>query len=179
MLALLLLVLPLRWLLAAMTAAAFHEFCHFAAVYLCGSRIRAVRVRENAAILEAEDLQTGEQIFCLLAGPLGSLLLLPLSGWIPRIAVCAAFQSLYNLLPVYPLDGGRVLRCGMQILCPKYGDQICLWTERCCLIAVWAVALYGTFVLKLGLFPVILAAGIFLRTKSGKISCNEKPLGLQ
>ncbi len=109
--ALTILLLPLKWILAAFIAAVFHEFCHILAVHLCGGRLRGFRIGGRGAVLHCDGMTTGRTLVCVLAGPLGSLLLVTLFRWIPRIAICALFQVAYNLLPIYPLDGGRAVRC--------------------------------------------------------------------
>ncbi|MBQ8768996.1 MAG: M50 family metallopeptidase [Oscillospiraceae bacterium] len=105
------LILPLRWILAAVIAAAFHEVCHALAVYFCGGKVRRLSVGNRGAVMHADELPAVKALICILAGPAGSLLLLLLVRWIPRIALCALLQGFYNLLPIYPLDGGRAVRC--------------------------------------------------------------------
>ena len=61
--------------------------------------------------MHADGMSTTKTLICVLAGPIGSLLLLLYIRWIPRIAFCALVQTIYNLLPIYPLDGGRAIRC--------------------------------------------------------------------
>ena len=109
--AMLILLLPLRWVFAAIFAAAFHEACHVLAVYLCGGTVRRICVGNRGAVIRADALPTGKELICILAGPIGSLLLVLFVRWIPRIALCGLFHAFYNLLPIYPLDGGRALRC--------------------------------------------------------------------
>jgi stage IV sporulation protein FB len=104
-------MLPLRWLIAAFLAAAFHELCHIFAVILCGGRVKSLQIGGRGAVISAGRMSTAKNIYCILSGPMGSLLLLPFAPWIPRIAICGLFQGLFNLLPIYPLDGGRALRC--------------------------------------------------------------------
>lgn len=61
-------------------------------------------------MIEGEDLGPFRNVLCILAGPcLGALPLLAMK-WIPRTAVCSLVLTVYNLVPLWPLDGGRVLK---------------------------------------------------------------------
>ena len=111
LLALLLLSAPLPWVGAALAAAAFHEACHWAVLKLTGVRIQGMTVSAAGAVLETGPMEPRQELWSALAGPAGSLLLLTLLRRFPRIALCGGIQGLFNLLPVYPLDGGRALRC--------------------------------------------------------------------
>lgn len=108
--AMLLLVLPLPWLLAAATAAAFHELCHLGAVRVLGGQVRSLTVGPGGAVMEARLDGPWRATLAAMAGPAGSLLLLSLLRPAPRLALCGLIQGLFNLLPLYPLDGGRMLR---------------------------------------------------------------------
>ena len=165
LLALAVLVLPIRWLLAAMTAAVCHELFHIAAVYLCGGSISGLIIGGNGAVMDAQPMSKGRELICSLAGPVGGLLLLLFVRWIPRIAICAAFHSLYNLLPIYPLDGGRALRCAAELVLPLKADFICKWIETGFLLLMGILAVYACVFLRLGLFPVFLAAMLYLKVR--------------
>ena len=110
------LLLPLRWIFAAFLAAAVHELFHILAVYLCGGKVYDLSIGDRGAVMHTDGMSTCKTLICVLAGPLGSLLLVLFIRWIPRIAFCALFQAAYNLLPIYPLDGGRVARCIVSAL---------------------------------------------------------------
>lgn len=155
--ALLLLTLPLNWLGAAISAAAFHEACHALAVVALGGRIWSVSIGPGGALMQTSPLGRWQELICALAGPLGSLALIGLAGGFPRVAVCGLCQGLYNLLPIFPLDGGRAVRC----LLP--GGWI--WVERACLGGLLGAALGGLVFKGWGLLPLLMVASMVLRRK--------------
>ncbi len=118
-LAVALLVLPLRWLAAFVFAAAVHETGHFAAVRLCGCPVYGIRIGINGAVMETGPLGTKQECLCALAGPVSGILLLLAARLFPKVALCALAQSAFNLLPIYPLDGGRAVKCIACILFPN------------------------------------------------------------
>lgn len=176
-LALAVLVLPLRWLGAVLLAAAVHEACHWAAVRCCGGQVRRFQVGTFGARMEVSGLNVWQELLCALAGPLGGLVMLNLSRFLPRTALCAGLQSLYNLLPIYPLDGGRALRCLCALVLPgRAGERLCETVQFLCLAGIGVLGIYGTFFLKLGLLPLILAAALIAK---GKIPCKPAVFSLQ
>lgn len=170
--ALLLLVLPLQWVMAAACAALFHELCHILAIHACGGGVGIITVGGGGAVMDARSLSRTQELICAMAGPVGGLLLLSLSRWFPRLAVCALFHSLYNLLPLYPLDGGRALRCVTFFIFHEKADHVFLWFERvlCGLILFGGV--YAAAVLDLGLIPAVIAGSLLLKTNHGKTPCK-------
>ena len=100
-------------------ASAAHELFHITVVRLCAGRINSMCIRFGGAVIEADIGRQGRELLCILAGPLGSLLLVRLYGFLPEIAVCALLQSAYNLLPLPYLDGGRALRCILKMVFHK------------------------------------------------------------
>lgn len=167
LLALWLLVLPLRWILGAFAAAMVHECCHVAAVLLLGGRITGFKPGCNGAMITADGLSAPKQLICTLAGPLGALSLLLLSPWIPVIATCALLQSIYNLLPVWPLDGGRAWRSILLMtVAPNRAKKIWRWTERATIAALLTAAVYAGIWLKMGILPFLVAFGVILNKNS-------------
>lgn len=178
--ALISLMLPLQWLIAMILAILIHEGCHYLMIRICGGVLREVRITPCGICMEVEDLGRWKELVCAMAGPIGGLLLLPLAPWIPRTATCAFAQSLFNLLPVYPLDGGRALRCGVDlILPPRAAKWVRIIVEWGCISGLFLLGVYGSFFLRLGLLPLMLSGSVVLRSVRGKIPCNAGTFSLQ
>ena len=118
-LAVLTLLLPVNWVISAVIAAAVHELCHIAALRILDIPVLGIRIGASGAILDTGTMTCPQELLCALAGPAGSLLLFLLLHVCPRIALCGLMQGLYNLLPIFPLDGGRAIKCGIRMLMGK------------------------------------------------------------
>lgn len=173
LLAAMVLLLPLRWCLAFFAAALVHEACHLLALRLCGGKPFRFSLGGAGAGILASPLPAGQALFCTLAGPLGGMLLVSLARWFPRVAICAAVQSAFNLMPVRSLDGGRILRiCLEHFLPPDTADSLCRRTEAAIFALTAALGIYYSFVLKLGLLPVLAAGMVITKGRIGKTPCK-------
>jgi stage IV sporulation protein FB len=171
--ALMLLILPLNWLLAAATAAFFHECCHFLALRLCDVPVFRIEISSRGARMDTAPMGLRQEFFCALAGPLGGLFLLLFLMQIPRIAICAAAQSLFNLLPLYPLDGGRAVRClALHFLPAENAQNLLKWVAWLCLGGIFILSLLATLYYHLGILPLLLAFGLCIRSKNEKSLAN-------
>lgn len=159
LLALGLLILPLKWLIAVCLAAGFHELCHYAAARLLGVTILSFSVGPGGCLLSTGPLTRRRELICAAAGPAGSLLLFFLIHHFPLLAICGLVQGVYNLLPIYPMDGGRILRC-------IAGEAISIRVERFFRAWILIAGAFLTFWLKLGPLPLIFA--LILMGKTGK-----------
>lgn len=179
-LALLFLTVPLDWLSAAVTAAFFHEICHILSVIFLKGKIWAIRIGRCGAVLDAVPMDPVPELVCILSGPAGSLMLLSLEEWFPRLALCGVIQGLFNLLPVYPLDGGRALYCLVGMLWTQdVAAKICNVMRRLLLSMLFLAGLAGIFAFHLGVFPVFATLLLGCRVAFGKIPCNAGKLGVQ
>lgn len=131
---LLLILLPIELVTAIFAAAAIHEICHILALCLFRVPLLGISLCIGGTQIHTPPLQPVPELLCTAAGPLGSLMCLLLIRRFPLLAVCALIQGLFNLLPVYPLDGGRILHCFCLLL---YPDQVFL----ICSIAKWCVSI--------------------------------------
>ena len=168
-LVLLLFLIPIKWVLAWVFAAGFHEVCHWLAVKLCDGEIYSISIGLGGAKMECSPMSNKKKLFAVLSGPIGGLLPLLFARWIPRIALCSWVLSMYNLLPLLHLDGGRVL----EILLGSKAVAI----QKFFLIVISVGALYMSFVLQFALLP--LGIIVILWLKSRNTPCKPSACKLQ
>lgn len=138
--ALLLLLLPPGWFLSGLVAALLHEACHILVLVLTGGKLLEIRIRAFGCEILACGAGKGQDFCSILAGPLGSLSLVLLRKQAPMMALFGLFQGLYNLLPVLPLDGGRVLALALEGASEKTAGRIKALLALCSCVIVDAAA---------------------------------------
>lgn len=119
-----LLLIPIPWLVAILLAAVVHELFHWMAVAALGGRVLNLRIGFSGARMEIPPMAPWKELLCAAAGPLGSLSILLFRQWMPRTAICALVQAIWNLLPMYPMDGGRILRCFFRMTMGKIWERV-------------------------------------------------------
>lgn len=155
--ALLVLTFPLGNLAAAVLAAVWHEICHALAVAAFGGKVLALKVGPGGMRMETSSLEPLPGVICALAGPAGSFCLLLLSPWLPQIAAWGLLQGCFNLLPIFPLDGGQALR--------RLAPRLAFWAESGALLALGCLTLYGTLWRGTGPLPLIFPAAMAIGRK--------------
>lgn len=178
--ALMILVLPINWLIAAIAAAAFHELCHYLAVIVVGGQVYALKIWSGGIVMETGFLTRHQELICAIAGPAGSLVLVFLHQLFPRTALCALIQGCFNLMPVYPLDGGRILNSVANIVLPQHKAQfLCQIAEWVFGAAVFLAGMVGTFQYHLGIVPILTGGVLLSKIISGKFPCIAGKLAVQ
>lgn len=170
-LALGLLLLPFSWLFAAAVAAVIHELGH-----LVVSKIRKVpweelKIGAGGMVIHMGTMTEKDTLLIALAGPGASLLLCSLLHVWPQAAICGLVQGVYNLLPIYPLDGGRVLHA-------LIGDRAAS-IEKGFIIMILIAGIVGTIRTELGISPLLLALLVCIRAIQRKFPCKEGLIGVQ
>lgn len=136
-------------------AAAVHECGHLLVIALTGTRIRSFRLSAYGACIELDEVnQISYATEALIAagGPtFGACVALTFANVAPVFAGLNLCLSLFNLLPIAPLDGGKILRsCFSSFLDVDLVERCLQWIG-----------------LAIGLFLVITV--LFF---SGKINCT-------
>ncbi len=158
-LAILLFLVPLPWFSAWLIAVVFHEFCHWSAVRLCGGEVFQLTVGLGSANMDCSVLPDGKRLVCVLSGPVGGFLLLFLGRWLPRVAICSWILSVYNLLPLLPLDGGRALRILIR------QDVVFCRTQKLLLALMTIAAAYFMFSLHFGTLPLVIVGVLWHKNR--------------
>ena len=134
-----------------------HESAHAGVSAMLGQAPRGMEFTPLGAVLRLEDefaLPLARRLFVLLAGPAASLLLCGLAlactrtGWIDAVTgrfvfVANAAILTINLLPVLPLDGGRLLVLLLKVFLHKHVVRR---------IMKWVGTLVGILLICLNLF---------------------------
>lgn len=170
---LLLLLAPLDLVFSFYAAAAIHESCHILALRLFHIPIYSMTLSISGAVIQTAPLPPKQEFLCAAAGPAGSFLCVLFLRFLPLVAIFGLIQGIYNLLPIYPMDGGRMLRCFCQIFCPRHCDMICAVVTVMTVVAIAGVCFYLYFHTRNHLFLLFALYFLFQTCTKRKIPCKE------
>ncbi len=156
-------------LTAFLTAALAHELGHLAALLCLRAEVRRVRLTFAGPVLEyAAALTPGQEALAAAAGPVGGLLFAAgcFAAGTPYFryaGLVALLGTAFNLLPAYPLDGGRLARLLLETSFPA---------ETAARLTRAIGCLTAAGVCALGILwraPIIAAAGVLLLVSAVKL----------
>ena len=173
------LLVPIPWLVSWLGAAIVHELGHYIMVRLVGGEVHKLRIGGAGARMQAIIESDWKKILCAVSGPAGGLLLLLTARWTPRLAVCSLIQSAYNLIPIYPLDGGRIAAGILKWIFPKSYKGITAGVDAANVCALALLCLYFTISRNMGILPIILLISILSQKRMIKIPCKARRMRVQ
>lgn len=142
-----------------------HELGHLAALKAAGVRIHRLRLTASGASIRTEPMSYRQELLTAAAGPAVNVLLSCFFlHRVPAAALINLALLTYNLLPFYPLDGGRILRCLLHLLLkPHIAELLERCVEGVCLLLLWMGAIYLCCVLHEGLWPAVVCGLLTVR----------------
>ena len=142
-----------------------HELAHVVMMLACGGRVRRLTLRFADLRIDAAGLGYRQELLAALAGPLVNLVCGALFCMrSPAFAAYSLMLGIYNLLPVWPLDGGRAVRCAMaQHLPLARAEKVSRRSSFAVCAALLLAGIILTFFRRAGLWPLGTAAYLTLR----------------
>lgn len=166
------LLFPIQWVGAFALAVIIHEGFHMIAIHLLKGKILSIHIGSSGMIMETSGLSGYREAISACMGPIGSILIIFLGKWLPRTAACGVIHCIFNLIPLFPLDGGRILRGTLYaILKPPKANKIFLISQRVIIVVIICFSLF--FVMKIGVFPIIFALFLICKVKREKLLANR------
>ncbi|MFD0694104.1 M50 family metallopeptidase [Paenibacillus sp. GCM10027628] len=152
-----------------------HELGHLAAANGFGWRVREVQLLPFGGVVVVDELGSvpaWEELIVALAGPLQHVWMIVIAllmqwlgfgaqGWWSYFIEANLMIGLFNLLPVMPLDGGKVMQCLLGYVMPFHNTILyTTWISMALSAGVIVAAVYQ---LINGQLPLnLLVIGIFL-----------------
>lgn len=168
----LLVFLAISWPVALFLVGVFsiillHEFGHIFVIQRVGGSVVSIVLYPTGGIARGR-FTSSQELWVTLGGPLVNVLLIPflhfcsvafesapsVSRYFGSLEAANFYLLLFNLIPAFPLDGGRLLRAVLA----WYMDQIraTKWCVRITYILAPCIALFGIYIGNIVLVPIAL-----------------------
>lgn len=165
------LLIPLKITLSWFCAVIVHELGHLLCIRLLKKDIYEISLGLYGARIKSEPMTQKQEIIAALAGPLAGLLLVIFMKYIPTISLFAFVQTACNIMPVYPMDGGRILLGALRLLFSQ---------KHCRILYKGILSLIFTATLAIGVYvslfclgkPLVMLVLLFLAIRI-KSSCKQ------
>ena len=142
-----------------------HELGHLLTLRYLHVPVKSIQGTLSGFEIRTDPLSYRQEILVAASGPGMNLILCLLTKeTCPIMAIINTVLLLYNLLPIYPLDGGRILRSSLFAnLIPPHAERI----EQCCsltvFICIFLGSVYLSFTYRCGMWPILFCAFLFYR----------------
>lgn len=148
-----------------LAAILLHELGHLALILLFGGTVRSVRLRFADMEIKTAPMRYGQELFTALAGPAVNLICFALvRGRYPGFAAVSLLLGLFNLLPVSPLDGGKILFDLLSLMVSQtVAETVCQSVSLFFIICLLALSLAAIFYWQAGLWPLLCVLMLFAR----------------
>lgn len=157
--------------LSVFIIAVLHELSHALCSYMLGNRTIKFFVHPWGVCMTCEEFECAKyEFFVAAAGPFLNLILMLVGAFFDWKDFCAAnlFMLVINLLPVYPLDGGRILFTALKNELSSTAMLFVMKTIS--IIVIILISFFGCFlVYKTGVNFSVLLAALFLCFTSDKV----------
>ena len=172
----LLLLVPFPWFCAVMIAALVHESAHLICVTALGGRVQKISFEIPGAVISAFAPDHLAHCISIAAGPVFSLSLTLWRNIYPELAFCGLVQGLYNMLPVLPLDGGRLAVLFLDRYIPEKAGLLMEIICHICQILILGIIIFTAIQQHWQYFPVELLLLFSLMRKS---PCKDAGIKVQ
>ena len=174
MVAAMLLLLPIKFVFCWLLAAFVHECFHLICIRAYGTQVNRISVGAGGAVIETSPMDPNAEAICALAGPFSGFLLFLLIRVFPVLAICAVVQTVFNLLPLYPFDGGRVLVCMLLRIKNEHVSYLIELLLKWIILTVLVFLSVIALVVGLGPVPLMCVLIILIRNWRAKIPCKAE-----
>jgi stage IV sporulation protein FB len=154
----------------------WHELGHLVTALHFGWTVREVKLLPFGGVVEVEEagtLPVREEMWVAIAGPIQNAILAAISyglgqagwidtGWSDDFVRANVLIGLFNLLPVLPLDGGRMLQAWISLQVPFH--RTLMWSAKISLVFSVLIVVASMYPLLMGglLHLNLLTVGLFL-----------------
>lgn len=153
-------------LIALLTAILIHELTHLIVLWICGGTVASLAITPFGLTVERIGLLSHRgEILLSLAAPLMNLLIagvyctLGLSSY--AISANLALGGI-NLLPIYPLDGGKALSATLLLfLAPDTAQRISHAVSMIALTVFWMISVAIALLTGENLSPLLFSVALF------------------